>query len=146
MNAILDFLINFSDINYEVDNNLNTNDSIPNDNDNINNSISFLNVPSYFNENVFIDNVKLFHNNSLHVNDSSCISESFSPNVQNINFISCVAEKTVSVNVQTLPPFKGGEVNECKELKNTSIHVSSVLSPVTLSVDSNIHSCVQMAN
>jgi hypothetical protein len=142
MNAILDFLINFSDSIYQVDNNLNTNDSIPNDNNDINVSNPFLNFPSCSNENVFIDNVK--SNNSSLVNEISCISESFSPNgnVQNINLISCVAEKTVSVNVQTLPPFKGGEVNECKEFKNTSIHVSSVLLPVTLSVDSNILSCV----
>jgi hypothetical protein len=44
MNAILDFLINFSDSNDNFENNLNTNDSIPSANDNICNFNSFENV------------------------------------------------------------------------------------------------------
>jgi hypothetical protein len=56
----------------------------------------------------------------------------FSSQFQNVNFISCVAEKTEALNVQTLPPFKGGEVIECKELKKSDMYVSTVLSPIGL--------------
>jgi hypothetical protein len=66
----------------------------------------------------------------------------FSPQFQNVNSISCVSEKTGSFNVHTLPPFKGGEVIECKELKKSDIYVSSVLSPVGVCVDNNVFPCV----
>jgi hypothetical protein len=58
MNAILDFLINFSDSNDSFNNSLNTNDSILYDNDNISDGNYFINVPFHTTVNVSIDNVK----------------------------------------------------------------------------------------
>jgi hypothetical protein len=51
-----------------------------------------------------------------------------------IKIISCVAEKTVALNIQTLPSFEGGEVIECKELKQADIYVSTNLSPFGMCV------------
>jgi hypothetical protein len=87
MNAILNFLINLSDSNDNFKNKLNTNDSIPYDNDNNFYSNSLKNVFSHTTVNVSVDNVKLFDSNSSPVCKFSDITDGSCSHFQNINSI-----------------------------------------------------------